>query len=414
MTFLAYPANYYGLATGIVVISTGCVFIPLLFLYIKSPYMENRGSALVLLSNLAYLFLAGGSAIYYLYFPESGCEFDLWSRYLKFSVYGFSLLLRAWIYAFKYHHAQSQVQRTRTSMAMAWCLKRKWLVSPKFLAPVWIINFLIHMTFPVLIKMLTPPEDMVPVVATSGCTSPIVVASTVNWIIPALYAGAVLVLVFKLRTSNDAFHIRDELRAVAVIWAVCTVLWLLTGVLPPTARISYLVPGFFWVQLSYILSFFVSTIWVWKLCREHGPSCLARRTIEDADIVDTTTSFPGLLRDEAFRKEFCNFLCLQFCVENLFFWEAVQHYHRVSPHEMKGEAKAIYEKYLQTGAACEVNIPLTVKKVVDAQLKEGIVSDTIFDDAASQALKLMELDSYPRFISRPGTRPKQSSQNYLL
>lgn len=167
MPFLEIPANYYGFISGIFIIPAGFVFIPLLFCYVQSPYMTNRGWGLVLLSNLAYMSLAGGTAvslfyarfrvcytslfidnimITYSYFPDSGCIFELWSRYLKFSCYGFTLLLRAWVFAFKFHHAQSQVNEKVSRVVQLW-LRNKWLISPWFLAMVWIVTLLIRIKF---------------------------------------------------------------------------------------------------------------------------------------------------------------------------------------------------------------------------------------------------------------------------
>lgn len=363
--------------------------------------MTNRGWPLVLLSNLAYLGLAGGSSITYTYFPDSGCGFELWSRFLKFAVYGFSLVLRAWIFAFKYHTAQSQVNEN-VPKAVRWCLKRKWLISPWFLGPLWVLSFLIHCAFPLLI-MLIAGGSLKANVVTSQCTTAL---SLFNWIIPSLYAIAVSFLMFTLRLSDDGYHIRDELRAVAIFWIVGSVLWLVTNTLPDQWMVGYYVPGFFWLQLSFIASFVISTIWVWNLSRQHGASCFATApdyAPKEAELGNQ--SFQVLLRDDAFRKEFSNFLCLQFCVENLFFWEAVQQFHSISPQEMKTEAKAIFDKYLASGSTYEVNISVTSKKTVEAHLKEGNVFATMFDEAAHQTLKLMEFDTYPRFVSRPGGFP---------
>jgi len=300
---------------------------------------------------------------------------------------------------------------------MAWCLKRPWLISPKFLCIVWGVSFIIHMLFPAVIQIVAPISS-VPNVNTTQCPSDSY-NEILTWIFPCLYGVAVLFLLFQLHTSDDGFHIRDELRAIALIWIAGSVMWLITGLLPESTRVGYYFPSFVWVQITYIASYFVSTVWVWSLCRQHSASCLAPKTDVEVESNRDSASFPALLRDDMFRRDFTNFLCLQFCVENLFFWEAVQAFHAVPEHDVKKEAKIIYDKYLSPGSTYEVNIPVTVKKAVEAKVKENIFSNTMFDDAAAQTLKLMELDSYPRFVSRPGgthTLKIQSdgSQNYLI
>jgi len=148
------------------------------------------------------------------------------------------------------------------------------------------------------------------------------------------------------------------------------------------------------------------------LCRQHGEWIFARApniTLYKNN-GPGAPSFQNLLKDDMFRKDFTNFLCLQFCVENLFFWEAVQQFHSVAQQELKTAAKGLFDKYLAAGAAYEVNIPISIKKALDAQIKAGVFSNTMFDDAAAQTLKLMELDSYPRFVSRPGVRVGVHSQ----
>lgn len=64
---------------------------------------------------------------------------------------------------------------------------------------------------------------------------------------------------------------------------------------------------------------------------------------------------------------------------------------------------------MAAGAPYEVNVPETIRKAVELQIKENVFAEGIFDDAAAQAMRLMELDSYPRFASRPANNQRLRS-----
>jgi len=212
-----------------------------------------------------------------------------------------------------------------------------------------------------------------------------------------LYVAAVLLFAFVIGTAKDAFRIRDELRLVAASWLVCTVLWVVFTYGNVSDICSYYLPGFFFVELAYISSFVFSTMWVWWLALQDSKK-------KDSEAPSSALRLAQLLEDSKFKKDFANFLCLQLCIENLHFWEAVQKYRYVGENEAHKEGKTIYEKYIESGGPYEIAVPSKVKKVIEKSVAEACYAPTLFDDACTYILDLMETDSLPRFLSKQGNQ----------
>uniref|UniRef100_A0A8D0GTG8 Regulator of G protein signaling 18 n=1 Tax=Sphenodon punctatus TaxID=8508 RepID=A0A8D0GTG8_SPHPU len=109
-------------------------------------------------------------------------------------------------------------------------------------------------------------------------------------------------------------------------------------------------------------------------------------------------SFDKLLSQKDGVDAFTRFLKTEFSNENIEFWLACENYKKNKvPHQLLLQAKTIYEMFIQKEAPKEVNLDFQTKELTG----ENIIHPTVnsFDAAQAKIYKLMEQDSYPRFLS---------------
>ncbi|KAK2541570.1 regulator of G-protein signaling 18 isoform X2 [Columba livia] len=108
-------------------------------------------------------------------------------------------------------------------------------------------------------------------------------------------------------------------------------------------------------------------------------------------------SFDKLLSEKAGLDAFMKFLKTEFSEENIEFWIACEDYKKSkTAHELLPKAKTIYETFIQKDAPKEVNLDFQTKEVTSQNIEQPVI--TTFDAAQNTVYRLMEQDSYPRFL----------------
>lgn len=111
-------------------------------------------------------------------------------------------------------------------------------------------------------------------------------------------------------------------------------------------------------------------------------------------------SFDYLLSDPVGLRYFTEYLCKEFSEENITFWMECEKLKNTPPSDtasLRKQANAIYNKYLSTEATSSVNIDSTAQRLADEALAQPPHPD-MFSLPQSQIYKLMEYDSYRRFL----------------
>uniref|UniRef100_A0A3B4V2I1 Regulator of G-protein signaling 3-like n=1 Tax=Seriola dumerili TaxID=41447 RepID=A0A3B4V2I1_SERDU len=109
-------------------------------------------------------------------------------------------------------------------------------------------------------------------------------------------------------------------------------------------------------------------------------------------------SLETLLTNQYGLVVFRHFLRSEFSEENLDFWLAVERFKRTCPlSKMATRAWKIYDEFISTKAARQVNVDSSVRESTNQNLHLG-VNPTSFQQAQDQIFSLMETDSYPRFL----------------
>uniref|UniRef100_H3C9V7 Uncharacterized protein n=1 Tax=Tetraodon nigroviridis TaxID=99883 RepID=H3C9V7_TETNG len=116
------------------------------------------------------------------------------------------------------------------------------------------------------------------------------------------------------------------------------------------------------------------------------------------EVLRWAESLEALLTNQYGVTVFRHFLRSEFSEENLDFWLAVERFKQTrSICKMAARAKKIYNEFVSTSAARQVNMDSSVRETTLQSLRLG-VSPASFQLAQDRIFTLMETDSYPRFL----------------
>ncbi|XP_041912675.1 regulator of G-protein signaling 21 [Alosa sapidissima] len=110
-----------------------------------------------------------------------------------------------------------------------------------------------------------------------------------------------------------------------------------------------------------------------------------------------TASLGELLKNRYYLVTFREFLQSEFSEENIDFWLACRDYRDFTPPACRFlRATEIYQEFLHPTAVKEVNVDQCTRDKVKRSMAEA--SPWCFDEAAAHVFRLMESDSWPRFL----------------
>eukprot|EP01112_Ceratiomyxa_fruticulosa_P005502 TRINITY_DN1614_c0_g1_i2.p1 TRINITY_DN1614_c0_g1~~TRINITY_DN1614_c0_g1_i2.p1 ORF type:complete len:184 (+),score=30.81 TRINITY_DN1614_c0_g1_i2:723-1274(+) len=167
-----------------------------------------------------------------------------------------------------------------------------------------------------------------------------------------------------------------------------------------TTRLSDIVPSELWTVIILYLDFIITAIYVWYLARKN--SKITIRTYRD---------LPSLLETEpSFRVQFIEFLMLQFCVENLLFYESVQSFKKIPNNslEQTESAMKIFSEYIKEGGIQQINVSSEVRNNIINHINTHTVNSDIFKFAQRQVLELLTFHSLPMFSQYHRERNEKS------
>ncbi|XP_041063688.1 regulator of G-protein signaling 17-like [Carcharodon carcharias] len=134
------------------------------------------------------------------------------------------------------------------------------------------------------------------------------------------------------------------------------------------------------------------------------------------EITSWTQGFDKVMRTEAGRNVFREFLRTEYSEENMLFWLACEDFKKEKNTKVVAErARTIYEDYISILSPREVSLDSRVREIVNRNLMNPC--PLMFEDAQLQIYSLMHRDSFPRFlnsemykslIEKPKTSPDTS------
>ncbi|XP_053935997.1 regulator of G-protein signaling 14 [Cuculus canorus] len=118
-------------------------------------------------------------------------------------------------------------------------------------------------------------------------------------------------------------------------------------------------------------------------------------------VVSWAESFETLLQDHVAVAYFTEFLKKEFSAENVYFWQACEHFQQIpasNTQQLAQEARRIYDEFLSSHSVNPVNID---KQAWIGEDMLATPSPDMFRTQQLQIFNLMKFDSYTRFVKSP-------------
>uniref|UniRef100_A0A8B9FVQ2 Regulator of G-protein signaling 14 n=1 Tax=Amazona collaria TaxID=241587 RepID=A0A8B9FVQ2_9PSIT len=130
-----------------------------------------------------------------------------------------------------------------------------------------------------------------------------------------------------------------------------------------------------------------------------GPS--ASCSSAPGSVVSWAESFETLLQDRVAVTYFTEFLKKEFSAENVYFWQACEHFQQIpasNTQQLAQEARRIYDEFLSSHSISPVNID---RQAWIGEEMLATPSPDMFRTQQLQIFNLMKFDSYTRFVKSP-------------
>eukprot|EP01113_Clastostelium_recurvatum_P045410 TRINITY_DN77_c0_g2_i3.p1 TRINITY_DN77_c0_g2~~TRINITY_DN77_c0_g2_i3.p1 ORF type:complete len:345 (+),score=12.68 TRINITY_DN77_c0_g2_i3:112-1146(+) len=271
--------------------------------------------------------------------PRHHCDFDTWIALGAFICFALPFFMRIWIYCARYYLTQ---ERKQSGQQSTFFIKRLFLIKPSFLISVW-LGILIAFTLPPLILNIISRVESYPLTMPRDQNECTLVKGLISFRIAAAYAAlfvcAVIVAVGFLWKSQDAYNIKLELKLMLGLWIIIIVLTYILGAGTSFVPESY--PPNVIGSIGQILTFILTGPWLLYMAYKELNLKVAPENLADK------------LQKPGFRRDFFDFLCLQFSVENLLFWEDVQTF-KSGPITYEA-AKSIFDKCILANSFAQIH-----------------------------------------------------------
>eukprot|EP01113_Clastostelium_recurvatum_P036386 TRINITY_DN5174_c0_g1_i2.p1 TRINITY_DN5174_c0_g1~~TRINITY_DN5174_c0_g1_i2.p1 ORF type:complete len:315 (-),score=50.15 TRINITY_DN5174_c0_g1_i2:44-988(-) len=229
---------------------------------------------------------------------------------------------------------------------------------------------------------------------------------TVNfafYVMFALTAGLFFGAAILLWPARDAYYMKWEIRFTAVMWACFLLVFFMVARNEPLQATFY--PGFFIVICLYLL-FIGNTVTLFYASYKSTFARSSKKNGCDTGKHDLATM---LRSSPQFRTSFSEFLCLQLCIENLLFYDAVENFTKGDATLQK--ATELYSKFVAPMSEYEINIEGTVRTAIKEKIANNEITTSLFNDAQKEVLHVMQYSSLPQFLTKNNLSLSSSSSS---
>eukprot|EP00924_Labyrinthula_sp_SR-Ha-C_P014451 snap_masked-scaffold_20-processed-gene-5.84-mRNA-1 protein AED:1.00 eAED:1.00 QI:0/-1/0/0/-1/1/1/0/446 len=226
-----------------------------------------------------------------------------------------------------------------------------------------------------------------------------VINLSLNLIPSLLFFGMLFYTRKQLKTYPDPLNLLREMQQLILIPTFAAVVYIVLRVSDPfgvndengKTSFSYAIV----IDVSFLVAFiiFVSIPAIKTYQSKFKTYAQEAETYSLTEILDNSTGM----------KLFKNHLIFEFSVENLYFyltakeWKAGFEKNALRRDYFEEEAKTIYKRYLQEGAANQVNLGFSEVDKILKRIEKGEISLTLFDEVVYNIFVLMSQDSFSRF-----------------
>eukprot|EP01113_Clastostelium_recurvatum_P008086 TRINITY_DN1378_c0_g3_i2.p1 TRINITY_DN1378_c0_g3~~TRINITY_DN1378_c0_g3_i2.p1 ORF type:complete len:359 (+),score=15.30 TRINITY_DN1378_c0_g3_i2:70-1146(+) len=328
------PANIYGL---IVLIISFIIFPPFLIyqhMKRKTRFYVQRSYILLAFQNWGMFVSIIIYAAEQILHPYDPCIFITWVNFIGFTLYCTPVFLRCLVYCIRYHIARKRgktlLSRPTEVMSSARILKLVFVISTPFAWKAYFAVGLPQLLPPIALTLLQKDLSHMLVNDPAGCPNGDMQGFVVFSFVLFHLINLALSVGF-LWKSRDAYYIKREFRAAVIVWIIAIPIW---GVGHFFSMVNFYLPKFTVIMIACLLHFCVSGVWISLVSYRYEKYCKGC----------TESDLATLLKDKKFAKRFSNFLCLQMCVENIYFYETVEAYRRAAENELPILSRVIYDR----------------------------------------------------------------------
>eukprot|EP01113_Clastostelium_recurvatum_P023484 TRINITY_DN2803_c0_g1_i5.p1 TRINITY_DN2803_c0_g1~~TRINITY_DN2803_c0_g1_i5.p1 ORF type:complete len:420 (+),score=31.29 TRINITY_DN2803_c0_g1_i5:192-1451(+) len=402
--FVYTPSTYWGIILQIVVL----LLFPPVMIYQHTQrhtrFYVQRSYHLLALQHLG-MFISGTILLVYdvLWPYWTLCTHFIWASFAPFVLFASPCVIRSLEYCLRYHITQ----------------KRKFLLeggdleqSRRLLSYVFLLALPNKLKI-VLVMMII---QVIPAIVISGFQAgnpyqltdipddPCPAVDAMILIVVAVIAFYVVVLlgtIVWIWKSADSYHIKTEFRAVLLVWTILFPFYIASSY---HHGVNWYLPKAAVINLAFIFHISISGVWVsykgWRVNRQSTVTW--KRDLADS------------LRDTKFKQRFSGFLCLQLCIELLYFYEAVDAYRAlVNDADLMRGATEIYNRYIALNSEYEINISAMMREDIHHAIFERRQVDRgLFDVASDEVFSLMKYHSLPLFLRRQEETAAESESSF--
>lgn len=190
----------------------------------------------------------------------------------------------------------------------------------------------------------------------------------------------------KFFIDDDHYYYRLEV-APAFVCVVIGVIWVFVS-MPSMFKILFCELIYFWTCWCMFGFSMTVTIfnWIFEKCRPSRTDM----TSSNFTIIDQIFANEEIL---ALFRDFCT---SEFSLENFYFRQSVVEYRALSGELRADKASEMYQMFLTSTSALELNVPSSSIVEIKSALQEGIFPETLFD-GVSVHVRTNLLDTYLRF-----------------
>jgi len=193
---------------------------------------------------------------------------------------------------------------------------------------------------------------------------------------------------------HDAYKLKLEMKVLSITWIIVFAIYIPYG--SASFPLQRTLSPAFWILMGFYATFIISTIYPLYLVKSEAVISVGEGTGFE-EFVDQLEFLP-------FRNAFRDYLALQFCQENILFYENACDWKRMKNGEDRTQiALGIRDNYILETGLCQINISGPARericKALDKAHKDSDVPQDLFDEALNAVLSNMHANSYYQFKS---------------
>jgi len=385
----------YGIVLTVIFGIASIVGTIMIYLKRNHTFIRCRNPFFLIVQNIGTLTAATITSLYLGLRPDFSCYAYEIGASMPFAGLALPMAVRCWEYCVNFHISKVR-SKFRSNVLLpnwgeaSWFFRNRWVAGPRFMMKFFfLVDWIWFLpTIPFFLQKGQYDYNQ----KTNSCSSSFSGGTEVTVVMVLIFVFLAIFLGILMRGSRDAYRIKNEISIIAFSWLFVIILWIPFSL---STNLSAKFPPNIWLLIGFYWTFCWCTIFPLVLAYRH----------DQLDVGEATSGFKEFiekLENLHFRNAFHDFLALQFCQENILFYEVVMDWKRlpVGDSTRNANAKFINENYILESGVCQVNISGPTRERINLAVnKLEALPEDLFDEALAAVLNVMHANSYYQFKS---------------